>query len=471
MSLATKLSLRLRIFLFFVLLAVGGIAVVMIAIWLGYQRAAEGDAVNGFAFAAMLAGFGLLALSTTIWFLFDENVAKPIERLAVSLRSRAAAGAGGMDTHSARYLGDLVHAAEAVSVQLEQSTMDQANIVAAETARLANDQARLTALLSEIPVAMVLINPAHQIVLYDSQAAGLLNQVCTARLNASIFDYFQEGPFLAAYNKMMKTGLEQSFTDLSAANGLEFDARLKPLEAGQGYLLIIDDAHSMMDADAARPVVFDFGLMEEQVSGSIWDRPLSELTFVVFDTETTGLLPHKDEIVQIGAVRVLKGQIVPGEVLDTLVDPGMKIPPASTKVHGISDIMVADAPLIAEAGKRMHNFSRGAVLVAHNAPFDMAFLRRHADDMGVDWDHPILDTVLLSAVLYGTTEVHTLDALCERLDVVIPEKLRHTALGDAQATAEVLVKMLAMLESRGILTLHQAVDEAKKHKRLLSDLN
>ncbi len=136
---------------------------------------------------------------------------------------------------------------------------------------------------------------------------------------------------------MMKTGLEQSFTDLSAANGLEFDARLKPLEAGQGYLLIIDDAHSMMDADAARPVVFDFGLMEEQVSGSIWDRPpLSELTFVVFDTETTGLLPHKDEIVQIGAVRVLKGgQIVPGEVLNTLVDPGMKIPPGgSTKVHG-----------------------------------------------------------------------------------------------------------------------------------------
>ncbi len=136
--------------------------------------------------------------------------------------------------------------------------------------------------------------------------------------------------------------------------------------------------------------------------------------------------------------------------------------------------MVAGAPLIAEAGKRMHNFSRGgAVLVAHNAPFDMAFLRRHADDMGgVNWDHPILDTVLLSAVLYGTTEVHTLDALCERLDVVIPpEKLRHTALGDAQATAEVLVKMLAMLEARGILTLHQAVDEAKKHKRLLSDLN
>ncbi len=119
----------------------------------------------------------------------------------------------------------------------------------------------------------------------------------------------------------------------------------------------------------------------------------------------------------------------------------------------------------------MHNFSRDSVLVAHNAPFDMAFLRRHAGDMGVDWDHPILDTVLLSAVLYGTTEQHTLDALCERLDVTIPAHLRHTALGDAQATAEVLCKMLAMLDARGISTLHQAVDEAKKHRRLLGDLN
>ncbi len=356
MSLATRLSLRLRIFLFFALMALASIAVVMGAIWLGYRRAAEGDAVNGFALTAMLSGFGLLALSTGIWFLFDENIAKPIERLAVSLRARSAAGSGGMDTHAARYLGDLGHAAEAVSDQLIQSSLEQASVVASETARLSEDQARLTALLSEIPVAMVLINPAHQIVLYDSQAAAILNQVCTARLNAPIFDYFQQASFMAAYDKMVKTGQEQSFTDLSTENGLTFDARLKPLEAGQGYLLIIDDAQSAMETDAARPVVFDFDLMEEQASGSIWDRPLSELTFVVFDTETTGLLPHKDEIVQIGAVRVLKGQIVPGEVLDTLVDPERPIPPASTKVHGVSDAMVQGAPTIAVAGKHMHNF-------------------------------------------------------------------------------------------------------------------
>ncbi len=79
------------------------------------------------------------------------------------------------------------------------------------------------------------------------------------------------------------------------------------------------------------------------------------------------------------------------------------------------------------------------MIVAHNAPFDMAFLRRHAPRMGVTWDHPILDTVLVSAVVFGASETHTLDALCDRLGVTIPEALRHTALGDARATAEVLV--------------------------------
>ncbi|WP_432450682.1 exonuclease domain-containing protein [Aliiroseovarius marinus] len=471
MKVLTKLSLRLRVFLFFAFLAGASVGLVLLALYAGAMRATAEDYVSGFVFSGVIAGFGLLALSAGVWFLFDENVARPIERLATGLRSRAHAGAGGVDTHAARYLGDLAPAAEAVSEQLMQSTMDQASIVAAETSRLSADKARLTALLSEIPVAMVLINPAHQIVLYDAQAAGVLSQVCPARLNASIFDYFQKGPFMVAYEKMISTGLEQSFTDLSAANGLEFDARLKPLAPGEGYLLMIDDAHAMLTPDEGRPVVFDFDLMEGQATDNLMEMSLRDLTYVVFDTETTGLLPHKDEIVQIGAVRVVKEKIVPGEVINQLVDPEMPIPAASTKVHHVSDAMVAGQPTIQVAGKSLHDFSRGAVLVAHNAPFDMAFLRRHAESCGVDWTHPILDTVLLSAMIYGTTEVHTLDALCDRLGVVIPPELRHTALGDAQATAEVLCKMLAMLHSKGIETLSQAIAEAKKHKRLLEDLN
>lgn len=191
----------------------------------------------------------------------------------------------------------------------------------------------------------------------------------------------------------------------------------------------------------------------------------------MFDTETTGLLPHKDEIVQIGAVRVLRGRIIQGETLDMLVDPGISIPAASTRVHKITDAMVQGAPDITKAGKVFHHFANDAVIVAHNAPFDMAFLRRHAQRIGVTWDHPILDTVLLSAVVFGASETHTLDALCDRLGITIPERLRHTALGDAQATAEVLCALLPMLKARGLHTFGDVIRETRKHGRLLEDLN
>ncbi len=115
----------------------------------------------------------------------------------------------------------------------------------------------------------------------------------------------------------------------------------------------------------------------------------------------------------------------------------------------------------------------------HESPLSLRIMRRLtwrscADTgaaSGLTWNHPILDTVLLSAVLFGASETHTLDALCERLGVSIPPALRHTALGDAQATAEVLCKMLPMLSSRGFKSFGEVVCQTRKHGRLLQDLN
>ena len=221
-----------------------------------------------------------------------------------------------------------------------------------------------------------------------------------------------------------------------------------------------------------RLVVYDFELLSRARSVRVQDSPLEQLTYVVFDTETTGLAPDAgDEIVQIAAVRIVNGRRVEGEVFNTLVNPGRSIPARSTVVHGITDAMVADAPGIDSVAARFHAFASGAVLVAHNAPFDMAFLRRPGPRTGLVFDHPVLDTVLLSAVVFGQHEVHTLDALTHRLGVTIPEEARHTALGDAVATADAFLKLLGMVRGRGFATFGAVLTEVRRHGRLLKDLN
>jgi DNA polymerase-3 subunit epsilon len=467
----THLSLRLRIFLFFCLLALGSIAVSLGSLWLSYQRAETPALQDPFIFAGLLGTFAILGLCAGIWLLFDENVAKPIEALAAEMRLRAHGGVSrGIDAKTARYLGDLAPAAAGLAGQLGDSSQITARSIAVKTARLEADKEQLTALLSEIPVATVMLGPDHRIVLYDAQAANVLAQIAHPRLNASLFDYLERVALEAAYQQMIKTGKEVE-AEVSGRDGAQsYSVTLKPLGQGKGYVLIFDASVARIAPEAARPLVFDFDLLDRPLQ-DIGDRPLKDLCFTVFDTETTGLLPHKDEIVQIGAVRVLNGRLIEGEQFDTLVDPERPIPEASTRVHGVSTAMVQGAPKITRAAADFHLFASDAVIVAHNAPFDMAFLRRHSKATGVEWNHPILDTVLLSAVLFGASVPHTLDALCDRLDITIPAELRHTALGDAHATASALVQMIPMLEARGFDNMKQVIAQTRRHGRLLEDLN
>ena len=224
-------------------------------------------------------------------------------------------------------------------------------------------------------------------------------------------------------------------------------------------------------APIERDVVYDFDLLSKERNAGVLESRLEDLTYVVFDTETTGLTPSVDEIVQIAAVRLVNGRRVRREVFDTLVDPGRPIPQSSTEVHGITEDMVKGAPSMVEAGKRFHAFARGAVLIAHNAPFDMEFLRRHEKEIGVEFDHPVLDTVLLSAVVYGQLDQHSLDALTARLGITIPEEARHTAIGDTVATADAFLKLLPMLQAKGLETFGDVLTEVRRHGRLLKDLN
>lgn len=217
---------------------------------------------------------------------------------------------------------------------------------------------------------------------------------------------------------------------------------------------------------------YDFDLLSQSLSDDLTQTSLQDLSYVVFDTETTGLLPDQgDEIVQVAGVRLVNGRRVDGEEFDTLVNPGRSIPERATKVHGITEAMVAKADPIQTVGRRFHRFAEDAVLVAHNAPFDMAFFKRHEAAIGKLFNHPVLDTVLLSAVLFGQSETHTLDALTDRLGITIPPDLRHTAMGDTVATAKAFEMMLPMLKAKGLNTFGDVLEEVRKHARLMQDLN
>ncbi|MGI9412298.1 MAG: exonuclease domain-containing protein [Hyphomicrobiales bacterium] len=255
--------------------------------------------------------------------------------------------------------------------------------------------------------------------------------------------------------------LDRHNTEFWCESSLSGGARLRlPLAPP-----VLQHAHVTTESvrrPSERPEFYDFDLLEQVDPAAIDDTPLRSATYVVFDTETTGLEPSRgDEIVSIAGVRIVNGRVLRGEIFDQLVNPGRAIPKLSSKVHGITNEMVADAPAISEVLPRFQAFSRDAVLVAHNAAFDMRFLTLKQELCGVHFDNPVLDTVLLGAQLYGTAESLSLDSLIARFGIEITEEDRHTALGDTLATAELFLRFLDMLEAAGIQTLHDAVDASQ----------
>ncbi|MDA0924495.1 MAG: exonuclease domain-containing protein, partial [Proteobacteria bacterium] len=581
----SRLSLRLRIFLFFALLAFGGAALVIAGLVVGYTRLGEVHALSAFIIAGLIAVFAIGGLTVWVWVLFDEHVARPVERLAADLRARAHSDVDeGIDHGIARYLGDLAPAADAVAANLSETRNAMAMAVGRETARLNAEKTRLEALLAEIPDGVMFCTGNHMIALYNGRCREILHNDPALGLGRPVAGLVRMGPIHQAYgrlvtqsgregtdilvttsqgaqllearlrlvdlagqdaaapgyvltlrdvtadlkigaerahllNRLLETlehtlpdlpesaakttlsalvqdtaarkaatdtawwpmealgandlgaalqarldrkavalhpdldgtelrcdgfaitrmlerlalawaetgardlvltlasrGPEQAVLSLEAAGAPPDPARLAqwldaPLSPGlsgfdgrdvllsHGTMIGIEPAgpgrHALrlsLDLATPRPigpsrmVMYDFDLLHVAIPAALAKTPLTSLSYVVFDTETTGLNPQSDEICQIAALRLVNGKIVAGERFDMLVNPGRNIPASATAVHHITNAMVADAPDVGAALARFHAFAKGSVLVAHNAPFDMSFLRRREGQIGARFD-------------------------------------------------------------------------------------
>lgn len=170
-------------------------------------------------------------------------------------------------------------------------------------------------------------------------------------------------------------------------------------------------------------------------------------TFVVFDIETTGLSKETESITEIGAVKVVDGKII--DRFSTFVNPERPIPAEITKLTGITNEMVADAPVITEILPKFLEFCQDAVLVAHNANFDTGFIRLNAErKCSIEVKNTVLDTLELSRALLPDLKKHKLDIICEQLGVSLEG--HHRAVNDAEATAEVFLKFIDMLVEKEI---------------------
>ncbi|EFC80777.1 DEDD exonuclease domain-containing protein [Parafrankia sp. EUN1f] len=222
------------------------------------------------------------------------------------------------------------------------------------------------------------------------------------------------------------------------------------------------------------PVPARSGAAPRQASLADLGRPLSDLTFVVVDLETTGGSPATSEITEIGAVKVRGGQVL-GE-MSSLVRASTPIPPVVSVLTGITDSMLATAPTLDEVVPTFLEFSRGAVLVAHNAAFDLGFLRAAAQACGYPvpaWEH--LDTVLIARRVVTRDEAPNCRLASLATLFGSPTEPNHRALADARATVAVLHGLFERLGNLGVTTLEDVreysarVSPAQRRKRHLAD--
>jgi len=310
----------------------------------------------------------------------------------------------------------------------------------------------LARLLAQTEFNLVISHPASAIgfaISWDETVCQLvdIDTIMHQRINAL--------PGFGYVLRFNNTRIELISPDKETCSGINIIAR-----AGKKSLLPFKKRAPVMAG--SRPEFYDFDLFSvDNPSKKLLDTSLKELNYTVFDTETTGLNPDGgDEIISIGAVRIVNNRIVYQDVFEELVNPKRDIPMKSYRIHGINYEMVMEKDPIERVLPRFRQFTADTVLLGHNIAFDMKMLKVKEKSTGIRFNTPTLDTLLLSALLHPVHEQHDMENIAKRLGVNIIG--RHTALGDAIITAEIFKRLIPILNSNGILTLKDALKASKK---------
>jgi DNA polymerase III epsilon subunit family exonuclease len=323
-------------------------------------------------------------------------------------------------------------------------------------AELTRERDALLAVLSGLDIPVGVVDDLGRILLVNPSARRRLASRTRIAAGRSIFGVFDADDFTpllarALAGERPSAAVGGTRIRLARITGPDEPAMVliigEPVEDPTGPVVGLSGGVS---ADLARP-------SRPTPSREEWlATPLDQIVFTVLDCETTGLHAGAgDRLIALGAVRVDGGVVRAEDTFDALANPLRHIPESSTQFHGIDDALVADAPAAPEVVGLFAGFAADSVLVGHHLAFDLGFLGPPAAAAGVSLEPLALDTMLLSAVLDPDPDArHGLDAVCSRYGV---ETIgRHTALGDALATAEVLVRMIPRLAERGIRTLGEA---------------
>ena len=237
-------------------------------------------------------------------------------------------------------------------------------------------------------------------------------------------------------------GVVQSFPDADHCNK---DRNFKVIYGCEGYL--VDDTKKII----TNPT----------------DDRIEDCTYVVFDFETTGFSSDRDKIIEIGAVKVKNGEII--DSFSEFINPERPIPYEIVKLTTITDEMVIGAETVDHILPRFMEFSKDCVMVAHNAEFDMGFLKRNCERLDIPCNETYIDTVSLGRFLYPKWNKFTLDYIANQLNIVLES--HHRAVDDATCTGHIFLRFLKEIEAYNIHTLRELDEKAMLSPEAVSRLH